>query len=241
MSEQPALQFSADLYEFWVVDYVRQETVIVMRNGEKFTEPLPIEEIPANSQIAASVFHWEKWWVQIVTARGDALFLMGFNPESTQQGPCLPTVYLDQNMWTTLAYAKVDPHRVRNEKEREAALELIRLASDAGVILPLSSAHMLETAALFADRRYEVGLAIAELSGGWQMRHPMDVFQHEAKLGLSTHLGFETSSADAQRPIVTTEPYAWMQNEGFGLPPALPPTGRPSTGCSLPHRCSLAS
>ena len=34
------------------------------------------------------------------------------------------------------------------------------------IVLPLSMGHMLETAGLHRDRRYEVGVAMAQLAGG---------------------------------------------------------------------------
>ena len=59
-----------------------------------------------------------------------------------------------------------DPDRVNNPTERRAAQDLIRLATDGGIVLPLSMGHMLETAGLHTDRRYEVGVAMAQLAGG---------------------------------------------------------------------------
>ena len=59
-----------------------------------------------------------------------------------------------------------DPDRVNNPTERRAAQDLIRLATDGGIVLPLSMGHMLETAGLHRDRCYEVGVAMAQLAGG---------------------------------------------------------------------------
>jgi hypothetical protein len=95
-----------------------------------------------------------------------------------------------------------DPERVKNPTERRAAQDLIRLATDGGIVLPLSMGHMLETAGLHSDRRYEVGVAMAHLAGGWQIRNPLDLWKHEVELTIRGHLGL-MESAPVLHPIVT--------------------------------------
>ena len=166
--------------------------------------------------IRTSIFDWEKWWISSITERGHCVVTSGFNAEKPNVGPHRPTVYLDQNKWSLVAAALLSPETVKPESELEAAIELVRLATDDGVILPLSSAHLTETSALHTDLRYEVGVALAGLSSGWQMRHPLDVLEQEAMDGLrSTVLGTEPAPF---RPIVTTEPGAWMHKSSpFGI------------------------
>lgn len=90
-----------------------------------------------------------------------------------------PIVYLDQNHWITLARARVSPENVKKTSGvRElAAADSIWRSLDAGRIrLPLSMAHMVETARA-GTKTNRPALAAAMLDGydGWHMRHPMDV------------------------------------------------------------------
>ncbi len=187
MTDEATLVLSAEEYQFWTIDHVRQQITIVRQDGQTLTEPLEPGTRSEFSQIATSVFDWEKWWISTITRRGDWIIWMGFNAASPDPGPHRPTIYLDQNMWGLVATALTSPERVTKPEELEAALEIARLATDDGVILPLSSAHLVETSALHTERRYEVGMAIARLAGGWQMRHPMNVLQHEAAAVLAAH------------------------------------------------------
>ena len=134
----------------------------------------------------------------------------GLHPESTSEGPHHPTVYLDQNKWSELATAVLVPERIRTDEELYAASEIIRFAADDGTILPLSSAHLLETSGLHGERRYEVGVTIASFSGGWEMRHPWNVFEQEAIEALASRMG-HTTTIETDRPVITTEPNTWMQ------------------------------
>ncbi len=56
-----------------------------------------------------------------------------------------PTIYLDQNHWSTLTNTIYAPNRVRDRAELAAATSLIDAAIAQQVILPMSSAHMSET------------------------------------------------------------------------------------------------
>lgn len=208
---------SAEKYKFWVIDHTRRQVTIVPQNGDAVTSPL--EGDLSVSGIKLSVFDWEKWWITTVTERGHLVITAGFNPEGPDRGPHRPTIYLDQNKWSLLGAALLAPERVRDKQELLAARELIRLAKDDGVILPLSSAHLLETSALHTDLRYEVGVAIASLSGGWQMRHPLNIFQQEAIDALGRRLSMETASR-SDKAMITTEPNAWQQRSAvLGLGP----------------------
>lgn len=212
---------SYEKYQFWVVDYARREVVIVERDGTKHTAPLDESDIPKDSTIAASIFDWEKWWVTIVTSQNHGVDWAGFNPETGEPRPRRPVVYLDQNKWSQLALARVAPERFTSPDELLAAYQLIDWARDDGIVLPLSSAHLLETSALFGEKRYDLGVTIADLSNGWQMRHPIDVIEHEATLALGDQLDLAPITIAPERPIITTEPGSWQRTtENFGLGPA---------------------
>ncbi len=219
MRDSEVFVVSAEKYQFWAIDHVNKQITIVPQEDENFTGPMEEQSIADLPDIAHSIFDWEKWWITTITRRHHTIFAMGFNPESTSQGPHRPTIYLDQNKWSELATAVLVPERVRTDEELYAAFEIIGFAGDDGTILPLSSAHLLETSGLHGDRRYEVGVTIASFSSGWQMRHPWNVFEQEAIEALASRMG-HTTTIETDRPVVTTEPNAWMQRtSSMGLGP----------------------
>jgi hypothetical protein len=223
MKDDGDFTISYDLFSFWHTDYVRREISVVHIDGTVHTEPM--ESAPAPG-LASSTFDWEKWWLITRTLRNDVVIFLGFNPETGNPVPEVPTVYLDQNKWSQLAMAAVDPSRIANADERKAALRLLELAGDDGVILPLSSAHLVETSRLHTEKRYEVGVAMASLSNGWLMRHPLDIVEDEAGKALIHHVEKEPLVPLSSRAVITTEPNAWRRKEEeFGLGnPLLPDT-----------------
>lgn len=104
------------------------------------------------------------------------------------------------------------PEDVKKKSEIEPARQLIRLARDAGVAIPLSAANIRETGALFGDKRYELGFAMGSLAGGWMMRHPISVRRFELAQCLAQELGIKVPRS-AQRRVFTLEPYAIYDNE----------------------------
>lgn len=114
-----------------------------------------------------------------------------------------PSVYLDQNHRNTIAKTAVSPEAA-SERDRVAAQRIIKLAYDVGIRLPPSSATMQETSALFGERRYEVGVAGAALSGGWQLRDPLELRRREFAAWIAERL---TIDLDVPGPdAVTLEP-----------------------------------
>jgi hypothetical protein len=90
-------------------------------------------------------------------------------------------------------------------------MRIIELATDAGIVLPLSSAHFTETYPLYGDRRYNLGLAMAKLAGGWELRSPMTVWDNEVAVMLATHEDAPLPTF-SQLPVVTTELQAFLAN-----------------------------
>lgn len=197
-----SLVISANRFKYWHVDYQTGTLRIVWQSGEVHDAELETGYRPTNSPVATSTFDWEKWWILSTTTRNDLIITEGFNPTSPPALKGRPSVYLDQNRWRTVADAMHDPLRVDNLDERHAAEELIFLASDAGIVLPLSIGHLLETAGLHGELRYEIGLAMARLAGGWQIRHPLDLWKHEVDRSIRLHLGL-TQDSPVLHPIVT--------------------------------------
>ncbi|MFB8272926.1 hypothetical protein ACFC96_40950 [Streptomyces sp. NPDC055955] len=89
-------------------------------------------------------------------------------------------IYLDQNHWVTMARARVAPEKIQGAEERRAAEELWELAAKKAVRLPLSSAHLVETAhAGTKERRHDLARAMLEAYDGWHMLSPLVVRLHE--------------------------------------------------------------
>lgn len=197
---------SADRYKYWQIDFQTGTIKIVGQDGQILEEELEPRFRSRDSQVAVSIFDWDKWWILSTTTRGDLVITEGFNPNSPPPFNGRPAVYLDQNHWRTVSDVLHDPNRVENLSERRAAQDLIGLATDGGIVLPLSMGHMLETAGLHSERRYEVGVAMAHLAAGWQIRNPLDLWKHEVELTIGRHLGL-AEGATVLHPI-TTEPGA---------------------------------
>ncbi len=181
-----------------------------------------------------SIFDWERWWIWSITTRHDVIITEGFNPESPPPFGGRPSVYLDQNRWRTVADVLHDPDRVENPDERRAAQDLIRLATDGGIVLPLSMGHMLETAGLDGERRYEVGVAMAQLASGWQIRNPLDLWKHEVDLTIRGQLGL-TEGASVFHPIVTEPGALFGSDTKLGITHETPDFDRFMAMLSMPN------
>ena len=211
-----SLVISADLYKYWHVDYQNGSIRIVCQDGQVLDDELEDRYRPTNSQVTTSTFDWEKWWIWSTTTRNDLILTEGFNPASPPPLNGRPSVYLDQNRWRTVADVLHEPARVKDLNERRAAQDLIRLANDGGIVLPLSTGHLLETAGLHGDRRYEIGVAMAHLAGGWQIRNPLDLWKHEVDRSIRERLGL-MENAPVLHPIVTEPGALFGSDTSLGI------------------------
>jgi len=125
-------------------------------------------EVPGrayDSQIARSIFDWDRWWVVNVTKRDHGMISQVYSPTTADAIQGRAVVYLDQNHWRTLADCVKDESQIRRKGEIGPARRLIDLQRDGKIILPVSSGNLLETSQLHGDRRYEVGRTMADLAG----------------------------------------------------------------------------
>ncbi|MFC8878031.1 hypothetical protein [Streptomyces ardesiacus] len=89
-------------------------------------------------------------------------------------------VYLDQNHWITMAQARFAPEKIQKTEELEAAKALWELAIAGQVRLPLSMAHLVETAhAGTKSSRRRLAQAMLDGYGGWHMLSPLVVRRYE--------------------------------------------------------------
>lgn len=146
--------------------------------------------------------------LRVKTIRGDEIELQVPLPGAPAPVADRPTVYLDQNHWSTLSNAIHQPDRIRDAGEREGADRLVQLARDREVVLPLSVAHMTETCQQHdREQRYRRALTMAQLSAGWHLRDPLDVRMFEIRQSLTQRYhGMQI----AHRLVVTLEPVAML-------------------------------
>jgi hypothetical protein len=201
---------SADLFKYWVIDRDAGTMQIVGQDGKSTTSTWN-DEANHDSEIRKIVYDWEKHWIFSITRRGSMVIAEGHVPGRPSRVGDRPVVYLDQNHWRTIADTAVDPARIGNLQEREAAARIIDLASDAGIILPLSSAHLYEAGPLFGDRRYEIGIAMARLSGGWQLRNPVTVWRQEVRAIVADALNVPGECRPQISEPITLEAYALLR------------------------------
>lgn len=106
-----------------------------------------------------------------------------------------PVIYLDQVHWSTLS--KVDQYNVRIPPlELAAAREIINMANNGKIILPLAQVHFLETLHWTDSiRRQKLAIQLLQLSKGWTMRHPLSIRRNEIIKAVSGS-GFNNSEPE---------------------------------------------
>lgn len=211
LTDYPGFAMSSSFFKSWAIDARTREFIVELQNGEVIRKEMEAADACGGSEVRLSIFDWESWTVQLVTNRNHLVVSEAYLPWKPDRTYGRPIVYLDQNHWSTVAQAMADPDRVAKKSEVGPALELIRLAQDDGVILPISSGHLRETSPLTGDRRYEVGVAMANFSAGWQMRHPSRVGRNEHVKMLAVELGLSVPQS-ATVPIFTLEPHALLDD-----------------------------
>jgi hypothetical protein len=171
------------------MDRATSTATIVASDGR--TKSFPFEFPPdAGTTIVKLTYFLLGNSLSLKTDRGDTIVaelpsLAGAAPRGGR-----PVVYLDQKDWSLLANVLHERDRVQSVQERDAAEELIGLAREKKIILPMSLGHMAETSRWTnTERRYRLGLTVAELSRGWQMRHPLDIRRFELQQSLVNRFG----------------------------------------------------
>jgi hypothetical protein len=193
---------SSDVFSLWDLDWDAGKLRIVLQTGEQVVEDMGAAMSRPSREIARSVFDWDKWWLTTFTTRGHLVISEVWSPVGDPV-KSRPAVYLDQNHWSTVAKSLVRPQAL-SPPDLAAAQRVVALVMDGGIRLPISSATLQETAALFGERRYEVGVTIASLSGGWQLRDPIEVRKQEFAAWFGERLDCERRSPLAD--VVTLEP-----------------------------------
>ncbi len=181
-----------------------------LTNGRRASFFLGPDQVPGSGAIDS----WTYWpagsVLRVRTTRGDEVDVELPQPGAPAPVRNRPSIYLDQNHWSTLTNAIHQPSRIRDPGERRAAAALIDLARNKEVVLPLSVAHMTETVQQCdARQRYQRALTMAQLSSGWHLRDALDVRVCEIQQMLSRRY----RGMDVQpRLVVTLEPVAMLDS-----------------------------
>jgi hypothetical protein len=155
-------------------DFKAADVLITMQDGRQVRKQLPVA-LPDKIEFEFAEFDLATDQVEFVHENGTPVIAEIEPPDrSSPLRPDRPVIYLDQCHWITLARQLWAPEKVL-EREREAAIELIEMARDKKVILPISSANLTEMTPADGAYRRNLGLTMLQLSRGWQMRNPVHV------------------------------------------------------------------
>jgi len=189
--------------------------IVVLHDGSIFNTPLETPVFEESSRLQACTYMPRSSLMHFETTAGDSIVFEVPSRLDTAPLKGRPTIYLDQNHWSTLTLALHDSGRIRSADERAAALELIDLAQKREVVLPMSAAHMAETCKeTNSINRYQRALTITQLSAGWVLRDPLALRR------------FELRQAFVQRyrnysiitpPAVTLDPSALHSGRAEGM------------------------
>jgi len=81
-----------------------------------------------------------------------------------------------------------------------------------GSYCPFHQRTCTETGLLYGDRRYEIGIAMARLSGGWQMRNPVTVWRQEVGAIVANALDVPEECRPPFSEPITLEAYALLRD-----------------------------
>jgi len=216
---------------FLIIHDIEQSTATLFRSdGKCSTIPLGTDG-PDYGRISRVTIALDVRAVIVRTDNGDEIIA---ELPLTDGGECQhgrPVVYLDQNHWNTLANALHAPGRVRGTDELSAAQALIALVRSRGVILPISGGHLSETAKWSDDaRRYQLGLTMYQLSGGWHMVDPLDIRRREIRNTLAAR--YRKENVPTAHGVFRLAADA-VRGETRGVKPYEPPSDLPDDDRTL--------
>ncbi|SRR6266487_964518 len=113
-----------------------------------------------------------------------------------------PIVYLDQCHWITLARAQFARNKIFSSDELAAADSILKAAKDGLIRLPLSGAHVVETAkAGNGKRRHQLADTMLSAYDGWHMNNPVIVRGEElARALVQQNASLDRDQVFNQRP-----------------------------------------
>lgn len=158
---------------------IRKRTCRIGLDGQFTDVPFPDHEVFDSTSFSYMATDFS---MRTVTLRGslgvDLVAELGYPGGDEAMLANRPVVYLDQLHWVTLARSLWTPKKL-SSTERAAAETLIGLARQEALVLPISSANLVEATRTFGLRREQLATTILELSRGWKMRNPVSVRMDE--------------------------------------------------------------
>lgn len=145
------------------LDYESGNVSIVRTDGRIITDRI---SVPAErGLVTRSTFIPAESLMEVVAGGETITMALGTTPGVVS----VPVVYLDQNHWIDFARWRKNPST--SDKAKAAFFEtLARAATEARVVLPLSSAHLSETSKRGGTTRLELAATMLHYSRGWQLR-----------------------------------------------------------------------
>jgi hypothetical protein len=145
------------------LDYESGRASIVTTDGRIVSDRV---SVPADrGLVKRSTFVPAESRMEIVAAGEKIVMTLG----TARENVSVPVVYLDQNHWIDLARWRKDPDTF-DEIKSTFFDALARAANEERVILPLSSAHLVETSKRGGTSRLELAATMLHYSRGWQLR-----------------------------------------------------------------------
>lgn len=194
------------------------------------TVRVPNGEMPSPRGVSRATFAIRTSTLDVVRGQGDRFsFQIGTAATIVEQ----PVVYLDQNHWIDLARTQVGSTRISHEKAA-VCRRIIDLADRGEILLPISGAHLVETAKTEGRQRADLAHVMLGLSRGWQMRSPLWVRHQEL---VDMFLVDDQSSASARAPldVFTLTPWA-IWDDAYSPQRPREPSGLPAEVSGLVNR-----
>lgn len=186
---------------------------IVLASGKSEVFHSPQLKPPGDTSIRQVVIDYRRWAMSLDLPLGPVEVELGWPGSRDQTTGSRPIVYLDQNHWSMLRSVTWDSTDRLDPREVAAAKRVIELARARAIVLPLSSAHAVETDPLYGERRLHHASTLLGLSGGWQMRNPIQIRGREMQQAL---VGGEPDAAG----VFTLEPNVLFAGQGERQPKA---------------------
>lgn len=165
---------------------------------------------------------------------GDVTFEVSRDHSSAGLVGGRPVVYLDQNHWIDLARTLHAPHKA-TESVRDAADYLIRCARARAIVVPLSAAHMVETAKIDGAQRRHLAETMLRLSRGWIMRDVLAVRRLELRAMFRSVAVRPTAVVETTADVITLDPDA-VFGDGRAVGDSQPLIGGLPPSMELLHR-----
>jgi hypothetical protein len=172
------------LGERWTIDFERKKVEISIPGRPDVIGDFQPPSVDRGLPIRRATFDVAASQVTFTLPQGDQVTAEVATTAGDPAPAARPIVYLDQLHWITLARHLWNPAKVPDQ-DRASAEVLIDLAGRRKIILPLSSAHLTETVPTYGRHRRHLATTMLGLSGGWQMRNPVDVRSRELQAALA--------------------------------------------------------